>query len=60
MDRSQSNYRALARFYREARRIWQKWLSRRSNAGYVTWPRMLELLGRFPLPLPRITRQSVT
>lgn len=32
---------------------------RRSNAGYVTWPRMLELLGRFPLPLPRITRQLV-
>lgn len=55
-----SNHRALARFYREARRVWQKWLSRRSNAGYVTWSRMLELRERFPLPLPRITRQSIT
>ena len=49
-----SNYRTLARFYRETRRIWQKWLSRRSNAGYVGWPEMLVLLERFPLPVPRI------
>ncbi len=55
-----SNYRALARFYRETRRIWRTWLSRRSNAGYVNWPRMLGLLERFPLPQPRITRRYAT
>jgi RNA-directed DNA polymerase len=55
-----SNYRALARFYRETRRAWQKWLSRRSNAGYVNWPHMLALLGRFSLPQPRIARRYAT
>lgn len=55
-----SNYLALSRFYREVRRTWQKWLSRRSNAGYVPWDRMLALLERFPLPPPRITRSYVT
>ncbi len=55
-----SNYRALARFYRETRRIWQKWLSRRSNAGYVDWPQMLVLLERFPLPLPRIAARPAS
>jgi RNA-directed DNA polymerase len=55
-----SNYRALARFYRETRRVWQKWLSRRSHAGYVNWPHMLALLERFPLPQPRIARRYAT
>jgi RNA-directed DNA polymerase len=55
-----SNYRALARFYRETRRAWQKWLSRRSNAGYVDWSRMLALLERFPLPPPRIAHRYGT
>jgi RNA-directed DNA polymerase len=55
-----SNYEALARFYRETRRIWQKWLSRRSHAGYVDWNRMLELLKLFPLPMPRIVHQYGT
>jgi RNA-directed DNA polymerase len=55
-----SNYRALARFYREIRRTWHKWLCRRSNAGYVHWNRMLGLLERFPLPLPRIARRYGT
>lgn len=55
-----SNYPGLSRFYREVRRVWQKWLSRRSNAGYVEWDRMLALLERFPLPRPRIARTYVT
>lgn len=54
-----SNYPALDRFYREARRAWQKWLSRRSHTGYVDWNRMLGLLERFPLPRPRIKRPFV-
>jgi RNA-directed DNA polymerase len=55
-----SNYPAIARFYWETRRIWHKWLSRRSHSGYVDWDRMLELLERFPLPLPRIRHQYAT
>jgi group II intron reverse transcriptase/maturase len=52
-----SNYQALDRLYRETRRAWQKWLSRRSNTGYVDWNRMLALLERFPLPRPRIVHR---
>lgn len=55
-----SNFQALDRFYQETRRAWQKWLSRRSRTGYIEWPRMLELLERFPLPHPRIMRRPNT
>jgi RNA-directed DNA polymerase len=55
-----SNYLALARFFRETRHAWRKWLSRRSNTGYVDWQRLLDLLERFPLPPPRITRRYAT
>ena len=55
-----SNYAALARYYQETRRIWQKWLSRRSHTGYVDWDRMLGLLERFPLPRPRIVHRYVS
>jgi RNA-directed DNA polymerase len=54
------NHPALDRFYRETRRIWHKWLSRRSRTGYVDWNRMLVLLERFPLPRPRIMRRYAT
>jgi RNA-directed DNA polymerase len=52
-----SNVASLACFYQETRRIWQKWLSRRSRAGYIDWDHMLVLLERFPLPRPRIVHQ---
>lgn len=55
-----SNYRALERFYRETRHAWRKWLSRRSNTGYVDWDHLLALLERFPLPRPRIVHRHVT
>lgn len=55
-----SNYDSIHRFYRETRHIWRKWLSRRSNAGYIPWSRMLALLERFPLPRPRIVRRHAT
>ena len=55
-----SNYRALARFYQETRKAWRKWLSRRSRKGYVTWEKMLKLLERYPLPLPRIMHRYGT
>lgn len=51
------NYPALRALYQETKRIWRKWLSRRSNDGYVTWAKMDALLKRLPLPLPRVVHR---
>jgi group II intron reverse transcriptase/maturase len=51
------NFPALRALYGEVKRIWRKWLSRRSNDGYVSWAKMDALLKRHPLPLPRIVHQ---
>lgn len=48
------NARALSRFCWEVMGIWWKWLSRRSHAAHGTWAWMRSLLGRLPLPKPRI------
>ena len=48
------NYYALSRVYQGVLRAWQKWLSRRSWAAYISWARFEQLLARHPLPLPRI------
>jgi len=48
------NYQRIADLRYEARRIWRKWLSRRSNNGGVTWDLFSRLEKRFPLPQPRI------
>ena len=50
------NSRALSRFVWEVRRIWKKWLSRRSSDGVLSWERMRAIGKRFALPTPRITR----
>ena len=54
------NNRALARLWHETTKTWRKWLSRRSQTGFVTWERMLRLLERYPLPPPRIAHRSAT
>jgi RNA-directed DNA polymerase len=46
------NYRSVARFHNEARRVWRKWLDRRSWRARMLWPRFLLLLKRYPLPDP--------
>jgi group II intron reverse transcriptase/maturase len=48
------NYIALVRFARAVERCWRKWLSRRSQKGYVDWVRMRGILSRYPLPRPRV------
>lgn len=48
------NSRALSRFLHEVKRAWRKWLHRRSNRARMTWERFRLLVGRYPLPLPRI------
>ncbi|MGD0528421.1 MAG: hypothetical protein ABSE49_25015 [Polyangiaceae bacterium] len=55
-----SNYRALARFFLETKHIWRRWLSRRSQKGFVNWQAMHRLLERFPLPKPRIVHRYGT
>lgn len=45
---------SLARFYHEVRRIWRKWLDRRSHKARMKWERYVRLLQRYPLPLPRV------
>jgi RNA-directed DNA polymerase len=44
------NYRALRCFYEAVVRTWRRWLSRRSYAAGMPWPRFLTVLQRFPLP----------
>jgi RNA-directed DNA polymerase len=48
------NARALARFVHEVRRLWRKWLHRRSWRGRTTWVRFVRLTERYPLPPPRV------
>jgi len=55
-----SNYVALRRVWHETKAIWRKWLSRRSQKSFLSWKRMHELLGRFPLPEPRIAHRYGT
>jgi group II intron reverse transcriptase/maturase len=55
-----SNYDALARLHHEVKAIWKKWLSRRSQKGFINWPAMHRLLERYPLPPPRIVHRYGT
>lgn len=48
------NVRALARFRYEVRRLWRKWLARRSWRGRMTWEKFDRLTRRYPLPQPRV------
>lgn len=48
------NGRALTGLRQWARRIWQKWLNRRSWKAKMTWERMNRLLAVFPLPPARV------
>jgi RNA-directed DNA polymerase len=47
------NGRALQRMYERVKRIWHKWLGRRSNRP-LHWGRMVAILRAFPLARPRI------
>jgi hypothetical protein len=47
------NFRALEQFCEQVKRMWHKWLSRRSNRD-IRWERMNAILKAYPLPRPRI------
>jgi len=51
-----TNYRGLWQFFRSARRIWKKWLNRRTRGKTLNWAKFAHLLSRHPLLRPRITR----
>jgi hypothetical protein len=48
------NSQRLAAVLHQTRRIWRKWLSRRSWTSYVTWAQFVRLVKTYPLPAPRI------
>jgi len=48
------NFEALGRQMQEAKRIWFKWLNRRSQRSSYTWDRFNRMLKALPLPRPRI------
>jgi group II intron reverse transcriptase/maturase len=53
------NIPALSRFWGEVRKIWHKWLNRRSGRKHMRWPRYEQLLVRYPLPRPRIVQSAL-
>jgi RNA-directed DNA polymerase len=51
-----SNFRSLLEFCERVRKIWQKWLNRRSRGNPMPWPAYEQLLRRHPLLRPRLSR----
>jgi RNA-directed DNA polymerase len=49
-----TNYRSLWKFYRLARRLWHKWLNRRTRGKTLPWRDFEHLLDLNPLFRPRI------
>jgi hypothetical protein len=51
-----TNYKGIWKFYRVVRCLWKKWLNRRTRGKTLDWHDYAQLLNRYPLLLPRITR----
>jgi RNA-directed DNA polymerase len=50
---------ALERFHGEVCRIWKRWLSRRSQRGFLSWKEMARVLKHYPLPKPRLSSRAL-
>jgi RNA-directed DNA polymerase len=48
------NYQALSRFGYLVKCTWRKWLSRRSQRGYISWEDFERLLAHYSLPTPTL------
>jgi RNA-directed DNA polymerase len=48
------NAHRLHAYYEAVKRLWHKWLARRSNRRDLSWERFQRLLDRYPLPLPQV------
>jgi hypothetical protein len=46
------NGSALGSFFHHVKRIWRKWLDRRSNRARMNWVKFNRLIERYPLPAP--------
>jgi group II intron reverse transcriptase/maturase len=53
------NSEAINRFAYEARRLWRKWLGRRSQRARMTWEKFNRLLRKYPLPPARIRAREL-
>ena len=51
------NYKALKAVHYRVKKIWHKWLGRRSRKSYIPWEKFSQFLKRFPLTPPRIQHQ---
>lgn len=51
------NYRRLAWLHNEVKRVWYRWLRRRTSKHHLNWDRFGRVLQRFVLPIPRIIHQ---
>lgn len=51
------NWHLMEALFCRVRRIWRKWLNRRSQRGRMTWARYKQLLEKLPLPRPTIRVQ---
>jgi hypothetical protein len=51
------NSDCIRNFAHQVNRIWHKWLQRRSGMRTLTWEKFNRLLGRLPLPPPRIVHR---
>jgi RNA-directed DNA polymerase len=51
-----TNYRSLTKFVHSVRRIWRRWLARRTRGRCLSWQRFNRILSRYPLLRPRIMR----
>lgn len=51
-----SNFASLHQVYCYVRRTWKRWLSRRGQRSRISWDAFNEILKRYPLHLPYITR----
>jgi inhibitor of KinA sporulation pathway (predicted exonuclease) len=55
-----TNFLSLRQFCRGVRRVWRKWLNRRTRGIWLTWKKYLDLLRRHPLLPPRIMHSWAT
>jgi group II intron reverse transcriptase/maturase len=52
------NSKSLSSVHHWVKKLWRKWLSRRSRTSNLTWERFNLLLKRYPLPNPRISHAA--
>lgn len=52
------NHRRVRNFWHQTKRLWRKWLGRRSQRAVLTWAAFDRLLSKYPLAQPRAKRPT--